>query len=147
MIFGYTKFFEGCHIVPKAHSNCRRLLPTSVSNIIEYLPQNIDDVRNGLLLCPNLHHAFDDGQIAIKYERNTGRYIVIAITTGYEEYDGTLLWQTEHRFYKPPHPDLLDFHLISSVMKHLCASAEYDEDFDDPGSDFCIPEMQLVEAY
>ena len=105
-------------------------------------------MRNGLTLCPNLHCACDAGDIAIKYEADTETYTVVAISIAYQAHDGQLLWVTPSSLcFQLPHPALLDFHIALSVMKHLRAAAEYDENFDDPGSDFCIPQMQLVEAF
>jgi hypothetical protein len=36
--------------------------------------ENINDVRNGLLLWKPLEHAFDRGQFFFTYEEDTGRY-------------------------------------------------------------------------
>ena len=145
VITGDTKRAQACHIVAKAHWNNQENLPQSIKRLFISFPETINDVRNGLLLCPNLHGAFDDGDISIKYDSNANIYFVVAIDIAYQKLDGTLLWLPPPTSLPLPHPDLLDFHLALSVMKHMCAAAEYDED--DPYSDFDIPQVQLVEAY
>ena len=133
---------EACHIVALAYWNLanRSTLPESVRDVITSLRYDINSVRNGLLLCPNLHVAFDHGKIGIKYECNFGSYTVVAIDTAYEVFDGIQLWQLQHSSHRPPHPDLLDYHLACCVMTHMKGCAEYIEDFDDPDSDFYIPD-------
>ena len=143
MITGDHENPEACHIVALAYWNVeanKRTLPKSVKYVITSLPHDINNERNGLLLCPNLHVAFDRGQIAIKYERNTGSYIVVAIDTAFQVFDGKPVWLVQDTSLDPPHPDLLDFHLTCCVMSHMKGGAEYIEDFDDPDSDFYIPD-------
>ena len=146
VITGDKKRAQACHIVAKAHWNNQENLPQSIKRLFISFPETINDVRNGLLLCPNLHGAFDDGDISIKYDSNANIYFyfVVAIDIAYQKLDGTLLWPPPTSL-PLPHPDLLDFHLALSVMKHMCAADEYDED--DPYSDFDIPQVQFVEAY
>ena len=149
VITGNTNYVQACHIVAIAYWNRKDSLPNDTRRVIESLPNKINDVRNGLILTPDFHHAFDAGDIAIKYEADTKTYTVVAINIEYQAHDGQLLWVTPSSSrFQPPHPALLDFHIALSLMKNLrAAAAEYDENFDDPGSDFCIPQMQLVEAF
>ena len=152
VITGKTQHTQAAHIVALAYWAVakRNRLPSSVTEVINNLQHNIDSVRNGLLLSPDLHKAFDAGEVVIKYECNDDkcRYVVVALDIGYQEYEGILLWQGPHlENYLPPHPVLLDFHLKSSILYHMHASAEDEDEDDFDGPYYCIPEMQLVKAY
>ena len=131
-----SNHLQACHIVAIAHWKRKDSLPNDVKRVILRLPDTINDVRNGLILTPDLHCAFDAGEIAIKYEADTKTYTVVAINIAYQAHDGKLLWVTPSSRFQPPHPALLDFHLALSVMQQMHGGAEYDENFHDPDSDF-----------
>ena len=135
---GRTKDTIAAHIIAFAYSNNanQSFLPDHIKEVIRSWKDGIDDVRNGLLLSPDFSAAFDKGRIAIKYDRASDEYIVIAIEVEFQYIDSKRLWQKEYPSHcLPPHPDLLDFNLQYCVMEHMRGSAEYKEDFNDPDSD------------
>ena len=64
----------------------RNRLPNSVKTVINDLQHTINDVRNGVLLSPDLHQAFDADEIVIKCERNDDKfkYIAVALNIAYQ---------------------------------------------------------------
>ena len=90
MITGNPQHIQESHIVALAYWNDakRNRLPYSVITVINGLEHTINDVRNGVLLSPDLHQAFDAGEIVIKCERNDDKckYIVVALNIAYQVY-------------------------------------------------------------
>ena len=107
-------------------------LPVSIQRIIGQFYDGIDDIQNGLLLESRLSSAFDQGHIAFR-ECDGGHYVV-SIMPWFSEYEGKKL-EIRDRSFKPPHPELLQFHLQLSVLKNMCGAGEdySDDDDDDDG--------------
>ncbi len=133
----------------------RQILPSEIVDIVQYLPDTIDSVQNGLLLRNDLAQAFDEGKISVQYQGN--HYRVIAISPVYEEYDGRLLDENTRIRYDGtswwqagrPHPDLLAFHLRNSVFRHMTAAGSDDDS--ENGDDECLspvckPEDSAVDS-
>ena len=140
---------EASHIL--AHSwwnkttNRRAILPDTVVTTVQMLPDEIDDVRNGLLLRGDLAKAFDRGHIS--QQREDGHYRVVALSQAFENLDGVMLDENQRvrcdgsSWWKSsfPHPDLVAFHLRQSVFANLVAAGSYDSyhDSDLDGDDCC----------
>jgi len=141
---------QASHILARAWWG-RQDLPLEIVQIVQYLPDTIDNVQNGLLLRTDLSRAFDSGAISVECQGN--HYRVIAITPEFEEYDGIMLdentrirldgtswWETNR-----PHKDLLAFHLRNSVFKHMTAAGSDDES--ENGDDECLsPECNAEDS-
>jgi hypothetical protein len=88
-----TTSLEASHIL--AHSwwskyeYRRAMLPDSVVEAVEYLDDNIDDVKNGLLLRRDLAAAFDNGDFSLQFQ--DGHYRVVSLTKQFESLDGLML--------------------------------------------------------
>ncbi|KAI8996031.1 hypothetical protein BC832DRAFT_542724 [Gaertneriomyces semiglobifer] len=60
VVCGFSLWVDHCHIVPKSANS--RVGPVPSARLIPRNNRGVHDPRNGLLMCPNHHHTFDDGQ-------------------------------------------------------------------------------------
>ena len=86
-----------------------------------------------MLLSSNHSKAFDLGFIAIR--RKNDEYYVVAIKYPELFEDGKKLRHTWNGPTDEPDPTLLQFHLESSVLRHMCARGQVDSDYDDDDND------------
>jgi hypothetical protein len=155
VITGDYTTVEASHILAHAwwndHIHRRESLPQEIVDVVQVLPDKVDDVRNGLLLRRDLATAFDDGHISLELQAN--HYRVIAVTPKCEAYDGLLLDEntrircdgTNWWASNCPNPKLVAFHLRNSVFKHMVASGSDDES--EYADDECFsPELNFDEA-
>ena len=93
MITKNFKDLEASHVV--AHSWWRDIptrrgrLPLQIRNLIQGLPEKIDDRTNGILLRSDLSKAFDRGAISFVFEK--GHFYVVAISPDFDSIDGKQL--------------------------------------------------------
>jgi len=108
--------------------NRRQRLPKEIVDVITALGNEINHVKNGILLHIDLAWAFDKGYFSFKFEN--GHYCVIAITPDYEEYDGIVVDENlrvreDGSYWWSPEtwPDktLVEFHFRNSVFKNMKA--------------------------
>ena len=131
---------EACHILAfkwwdESH---RDELPNDIKSTVLGWTNQINDIRNGILLSESLAKDFDQGMSLFHYV--DGKYRVVALEPSLEELDGKLLdvnmraradgstWWEAYR----PDEVLLAFHLRNSVFKRMIAGGSDDsESYDD----------------
>ena len=127
------QYLKASHIIAFSYwrEQNRGDLPFSIFCIIQGLPDQINDVQNGMLLSSTLSEAFDRGDIA--FRKSDGDHCVVSINPHFSLYEGKKLKRNSSGgMHLPPHPELLQFHLQLSVLKNMCAAGEdYDEKMQD----------------
>ena len=123
---------EASHILAhtwwKDTANRRQSLPENIIERVTSLADQIDDVRNGLLMRTDLAKSFDRGEISLQWDE--GHFSVVALVPACEKWDGIIIDRNMRArddgttWWEQNSPDrvLIEFHLRNSVFAHLVAA-------------------------
>jgi hypothetical protein len=121
----------------------RDILPDDIKRKVMSWPDQIDNIRNGILLSTQLAALFDEGKFSLAFV--DGQYRVISLYPSLDKYD----WQPldvnmrkrddESTWWEAACPDklLVAFHLRNSAFQMVVAAGPDDFDFDGECEDRC----------
>ncbi|KAJ3056981.1 hypothetical protein HK097_001925 [Rhizophlyctis rosea] len=108
-------------------------LPQYIRDVINSVPDGINDVRNGLLVTTDLAKTYDKGIWAI--DKRGDDYFFVTLGSAFEEFDGVKMdvnrrIRKDGRAWSSFMPDaaLLRFHLILSILNKVRGGAETEDE-------------------